>query len=171
MRIVIIGPARHGKDTFAMLMQAASDWTFESSTNWVADKFVRNYLAAKGINYGCLQACIDDRVNHRDLWYQACREYVKDDKSAIAEGIFAEHDIYVGIRGADELEAAAADAVIWVEAPNRIGADADRQQIRDIGNLVTASDADFIVNNDGTIEELAEAALYIVEDIKKELES
>tara|TARA_Y100000817_G_C16848374_1_gene541021 strand:+ start:1706 stop:2107 length:402 start_codon:yes stop_codon:yes gene_type:complete len=119
----------------------------------VAEHFGREYLAEKyGLEYPSLQACLDDRIHHRDKWYEACRDYNKGDLGRLTRDILSVYNIYVGMRGRDELEAVRdyVDLVIWVEAPNRIGGNQDARQIK-TDNLVRREDADLIFNNDGTI--------------------
>ena len=57
------------------------------------------------------------------------------------------------------------DAVIWVEAPKRVGADPDAAQI-DTDNLITKKDADIVINNDGSILDLI-IQLPLIERIVK----
>jgi hypothetical protein len=164
-RIIIVGPARHGKDTLAELLRDRYGWTFASSSHWVAKHFGREYLAEHyGLEYDTLQACLDDRIHHRDKWYKACRDYNKGDLGRLTNDILAEYNIYVGMRGRDELKAVedSVDLVIWIEAPNRIGGNPDARQIK-TNNLIRREDADIIIENDGTILDLITQLPHIKE--------
>ena len=164
-RIIIVGPARHGKDTLAELLRDRYGWTFASSSHWVGEHFGREYLAVKyGLKYPTLQACLDDRIHHRDKWYNACRAYNRGDLGRLTRDILSENDIYVGLRGRDELQAVRdeVDLVIWVEAPDRVGGNQDSRQIK-VDNLVRREDADLVINNDGTILDLITQLPHIKE--------
>ena len=168
VRIIIVGPGRHAKDTLAELLRDRYGWSFASSSHWVAENFGREYLEEEhGLRYDTMEECLADRVNHRNAWYQACRDYVKDDLSRLANDILAEYNIYVGMRGRDELMSVenTLDAVIWVEAPERVGVDPDVAQI-DTDNLITKKDADLVINNDGSILDLI-VQLPLIERIVK----
>lgn len=122
-RLLILGHARHGKDTVAELLRDNHGYTFASSSYFLAEVAVRPALAAKGITYHTLDECYADRVNHRAAWYDAISEYNGEDPSRLAKAILAEHAIYVGMRSNREYEAARPlfDAVLWVNAYERTG--------------------------------------------------
>ena len=47
MKILIIGEARHGKDTVAEIMRDEYGMTFQSSSHFVCEKAVFPYMSAK----------------------------------------------------------------------------------------------------------------------------
>ena len=82
----------------------------------------------------------------------------------LTNDILAEYNIYVGMRGRDELKAVedTVDLVIWIEAPNRIGGNPDARQIK-TDNLIRREDADLIIDNDGSIIDLITQLPHIKE--------
>ena len=168
MRILILGPARHGKDTFAECLSDLTGWTFGSSSEVVARLFGRDFLERKyGLKYHDLADCMADRYNHREKWYEACREFIGDDLTKLARTVFEEYDIYVGMRGRDELLSVIdyLDVSIWVEAPSRVGGNPDEEAIPE--NLIKKGDCHLVVNNDGTYHDLCVAARLVVAQMEE----
>ena len=118
---MILGHARHGKDTVAEILRDNHGFTFASSSLWAAEQAVRPALAAKGIVYASLEECYADRVNHRKFWYDTISEYNGYGASRLAEEILVEHDVYVGMRSLREYHASIKlfDYVLWVDASER----------------------------------------------------
>lgn len=123
-RLMILGYARHGKDTVAELLAKAHGLKHISSSLFVAEKAVRPALALQGITYPDLDSCYADRVNHRAAWKQAIVEYNTPDKARLARELFADFDMYVGLRDLEEFVAAQAaglfDVCIWVDSTERL---------------------------------------------------
>lgn len=121
MKLLILGHARHGKDTAAEYLRDAHGLTFRSSSLFLAETVVRPALAARGLTYPDLEACYADRVNHRALWRQLIEDYNRDDPARLAKAILAVSDCYVGMRTAREYEASRLlfDAVLWIDASGR----------------------------------------------------
>lgn len=145
--IVISGSARHGKDTVAEYLRDRLGLTFESSSMFCARKFI--FDAIKGsLGYSTLDECFEDRVNHRALWASLISSYNHKDPSRLSREIFAEYDIYVGIRSTFELEAAKEEGlvnlVIWVDASERHPV--EPADSFDIG----IESVDIMINNSGT---------------------
>lgn len=167
MKLIIVGPARHGKDTLADMLDELNGWSYRSSSEFVAERFGMKYLEEKhDLKYANLAECMADRVNHRLAWYESVRAYVGDDKSKLTREILASYDIYVGMRGADELVASRdlINASIWVEAPVRIGHNPDEV----IGpNLITKDQCDIVIYNDGCLSDLYEAARELTTILKE----
>jgi dephospho-CoA kinase len=149
VKLFVVGHGRHGKDTVAEFIQKNYGLTFESSSMFCAEHVVTPWLEKLGITYDSLEACYEDRVNHRQDWYEAIRAYNKEDESKLSRAIFAKYDMYVGIRSRVEfLEARHfSDLSIWVEA-------SDRWPDIDPTCKILQEDCDVIIDNNGTIEEL-----------------
>jgi hypothetical protein len=98
-----------------------------------------------------LEECYDDRINHRVEWYNAIRSFNQGDEARLSAAIFAEYDMYVGIRSRVEFLAAKhlSDLSIWVEAGQRV------PQV-DPTCKILATDCDIILDNNGTKRELVE---------------
>ncbi len=147
MKILILGNARHGKDTLAELWAEHFGTTFKSSSEMAMELFLFDKLSEKH-GYKTMQECFEDRVNHRQEWYLSICEYNKDDRARLSKDILKEHDCYVGMRDLDEFEASKGlfDAIIWVDATKRLGSSENT-------NKIPMGTADMIITNDGTFEE------------------
>lgn len=120
-RILVLGYARHGKDTVAEILRDKHGFTFQSSSMFAAENVVRPALAAAGITYATLEECYADRVNHRAFWYDSIAAFNEPDPAGLARAILATADVYVGMRSAREYRAARGlfDAIVWVDATAR----------------------------------------------------
>ncbi len=103
MKILIIGHARHGKDTVAKMIKGNIGLHFASSSEVANDVFVFNLLKDKH-GYKSKDQCFQDRVNHRAEWFDMITEYNSKDGARLAKDILKEHDIYVGMRNNTELQ-------------------------------------------------------------------
>lgn len=121
MKILIIGHGRHGKDTVAEYLRDHHGLSFRSSSLFLAETVVRPALVAHGLVYDTLDACYEDRVNHRCLWRDIILEYNAEDKARLAKAVLAVSDCYVGMRSIEEYCASRPlfDAVLWVDAAAR----------------------------------------------------
>lgn len=120
-RILIIGHARHGKDTVAEYLRDRTGLTFRSSSPFLAEKVVMPELAKRGLHYPTVDACYADRGAHRTAWAEIISEYNGKDATKLARAILREADCYVGMRMAREFEASAGlfDHILWVDATGR----------------------------------------------------
>lgn len=152
MKIMLLGHAQHGKDTIAEMLSAKHKLKFMSSSYFVAERAVRPYLAERGISYATLDECYADRVNHRADWYAAIALYNSADAARLGCELFAEFDIYVGLRSLREFAALyqrrAFNICWWVDASQRIPAE-PRSSI-----TVNPTLADITIDNNGSLEEL-----------------
>lgn len=121
MKLLILGHARHAKDTAALHLFRAHGITFRSSSEFLAETVIRPALAARGLRYRDAATCYADRVNHRALWRELIEDYNRDDPARLAKAILAEADCYVGMRMSREFWASRAlfDAVLWIDASGR----------------------------------------------------
>jgi hypothetical protein len=102
-KLLIIGHARHGKDTVAEFIKELFGLRFESSSVAASRIFLFDALKSK---YGYLtpEECFEDRVNHRQEWYELICEFNKYDKAKLAKDILQYGDIYVGMRDNEEID-------------------------------------------------------------------
>ena len=158
MKILILGNARHGKDTLAELFNQHFGLTFMSSSQASADFFLYNQLKDK-YGYTTSEECFEDRVNHRDEWYQAICDYNKDNRARLAQDILSRSNCYVGMRDKEEFNECVKqklfDIIIWVDASKRLPLEPGTSF------NINMSDADVIVENNGTFEEFVEKSKRI----------
>jgi dephospho-CoA kinase len=149
-KLLIIGHARHGKDTFAELLEKDFGLKFKSSSQAAADIFLFDALKDK-YGYETPEQCFEDRVNHRPEWYEMICDYNKDDRAKLAKGILTLTDCYVGMRDRDEIteciKQGLFDLIIWVDASDRLPLESP-----DSFNI-DKSCADIIIDNNGTFDE------------------
>lgn len=112
MKLLILGYARHGKDTVAEMF---INLKFESSSWYIA------HLINKDLKYPTVKECFDDRVNKRAFWHDWITNYNTPDASKLCQEILKDNDIYVGMRTYREFVATKYlfDLTIWVDASNR----------------------------------------------------
>ena len=158
MKILILGNARHGKDTLAELFNKYFGLTFMSSSQASADFFLYNQLKDK-YGYTTSEECFEDRVNHRQEWYEAICHYNKDNRARLAQDILSRSNCYVGMRDKEEFKECVKrklfDIIIWVDASKRLPLEPGTSFNIDM------SDADIIVENNGTFEEFVEKSKRI----------
>lgn len=147
MKLFICGHGRHGKDTAAEILRDELGVRFESSSLFCAEKIVKPYLDERCIMYDSAEERYNDRHNHRELWFEAIREFTKDDPTRLSRELFKVHDIYVGIRSREEFLASKylADVSIWVDASKRL-------DYIDPTCEILESDCDITITNNGTLE-------------------
>lgn len=175
MKIMVIGHARHGKDTVGEILRDAYGWTFNSSSLFCAEKVMmpafnkllpgNKHMLPGNIEekaYGSVQQCYDDRHNHRAFWHQEIAAYctATGDLARLAREIFKVNDVYCGCRSAREFHAARAEGVfdlsIWVDRSGHLPPES-----RDSMKLEQWM-ADCIIDNNDTLENLQRRVIRIV---------
>lgn len=122
IKVLIIGHARHGKDTSAEIIKELFNYTFESSSVAAARIFLFDALRDR-YGYGNFIECFDDRVNRRAEWFNAIKEYNSADRSRLAKEILTSSDMYLGMRSEEEftacVDAGIFDLVIGIYDPRK----------------------------------------------------
>lgn len=116
-KILIVGHARHGKDTVAEFIASELGVRYKASSE-VCAEFIKDAMGG----YSTVQECFEDRANHRPRWHELIKYYCKEDKARLGRLIFDTCPIYCGIRDTAELDAVIAEfdpIVIWVAAEMR----------------------------------------------------
>lgn len=167
MKLMIIGHARHGKDTVAELLAKQYRMKFVSSSWWCAENVMmpafknspnrpvtgRPRAGVELFGYDSVKECFEDRHNHREFWHKTIAEYCEQDLPRMGLQILDANDIYVGCRNFREFEAlkacAAFDFSIWVDASKRLPPEDERSM------GLSPWQADYILDNNGTIEQTA----------------
>lgn len=150
-RILVLGHGRHGKDTVCEILKERYGLQFTSSSWFCAERVVMPALNGQ-FQYKDAQACYEDRHNHRALWYDLIRDFNRPDATALGRAIFAENDVYCGLRSKAEFHAlrnaGVYDYAIWVDASDRVPPE-DASSC-----TVEPWMADFVIDNNGTLEDL-----------------
>jgi len=151
MKLIITGYKRHGKDTVCEYLRDYGGFTFTSSSWYACNKFLFAALKDK-YGYDSVQACFDDRDNHRQEWFEAINAYNTPDLSRLVREIFCENDIYCGLRNRDEFVSAREDGLvdlaIWVDASGRKPPESASSM------TLRQEDTDLTIDNNGTLEAL-----------------
>lgn len=157
-KFLVIGHARHGKDTFAEILEEEFGLKFQSSSQSAADIFIYDALKEK-YGYKTPEECFEDRVNHRAEWKTMICDYNTPDKARLAKAILDRSDCYVGMRDKDEIKECLKqelfEVIIWVDALERLEPE-DPSSFN-----IDRSDADFFVDNNGTLEQFREKVIRI----------
>ena len=157
-KILIIGNQRHGKDTFAEILNEVFGYKFASSSQSAADIFIYDELKTK-YGYKTPVECFEDRVNHRGEWYNMICDYNKHDKARLAKSILEKSDCYVGMRDKEEIDECMKQGlfklIIWVDASERLPLES-----ADSFNI-DRSCADLIVENNGSYEEFRDKVIRL----------
>jgi hypothetical protein len=164
-KLLILGYARHGKDTVAELLRDHEyGLRFVSSSYFLAEKVCRPYLAERGVTYPDLEACYADRVNHRAAWHDAIADWNREDPALLSREILKVADVYVGMRADREYQVAKGlfDMVIWVDSSER-GLPPEDKSSMDIE--FAEGEMRWLPNN-GTIEDLKDRIDELVSDLK-----
>lgn len=153
-KLLILGYARHGKDTVGEMLRDIHGYKFTSSSEFVGREVMWD-------NWGCavyenFEEMFEDRVNHRVLWMQMISAYNTPDKTMTAKTMIERgFDLYVGMRRHDELvasqEAGTFDAVVWVDASDRHPPETGSMDI-----TPENCGADYFIDNNGSLEDLHE---------------
>lgn len=120
-KLLILGHARHGKDTVAEILRDKHGFDFRSSSHFLAETVVMPALAFRGFSYRDVSECYDDRVNHRALWREIIANHNQSDPTRLSRAILDVSDCYVGMRTVREYHASIDlfDSVAWVDASGR----------------------------------------------------
>lgn len=162
-KLLIIAPARWGKDTMGEILRDNIGLKFMSSSQAAADIFIYKELKDK-YGYKTPEECFEDRMNHRPEWYNLICEYNKDDRTRLAQEILKLNDCYIGMRDRDEIRACidngVFDLIVWVDASKRL-------PMEDSSSFnIDKSCADIIIDNNGTKEEFVERVIRFGKCIK-----
>lgn len=154
-KILLIGNARHGKDTLAELFNKHFGMSYKGSSHAANEIFIFDALKDE-YGYKTLEQCFEDRVNQREKWYNMIRDYNDPDRSRLAKEIMSMVDCYVGMRDYEEFQASKDlfDIIIYVDA-------SERQPTESVSFNIPIDEADFIVTNNGSPEELETKAIKL----------
>lgn len=150
-KLLVIGHGRHGKDTVCEILKSEYNFSFRSSSDFCAEKFIYNNLKDL-YGYKNYDECYIDRHNHREEWYTMIHDYCKNDHSRLGRDIFSENDIYCGLRNKTEFHAMRNEGVfdyaIWVDRSDHLPLEDKSSMTLEIWM------ADYVVDNNGSIDDL-----------------
>ena len=151
MKFLVIGHARHGKDTVSDLMEKNHGITHKSSSMHNAEHTVFPVLAPL-YGYKTVEECFNDRGNHRKEWYDLIAARCSEDPAAIGREILATSDIYCGLRNKREFHGiknnGLIDYVIWVDRSDHLP-----PEPKDSMSLEPWM-ADYIIDNNTSLKDL-----------------
>lgn len=155
-KLMVLGYARHGKDTVCEILRDEFGFSFVSSSVFVLEKAILPTLNAMGYHYKSLDEAMKRREEvpgWRAIWFECIAAYNKEDPSRLGTELFQEYDIYCGIRRLEELvdlkHKRIFDWSIWVDATLRMPPEGAES------NTLHPGLADFTVNNNTTIGDLS----------------
>lgn len=153
LKLLVIGYGRHGKDTVCELLARDYGYHFISSSQFCADHFIYDELKDK-YGYSTPEECYADRHNRRAEWYNMICDYNAEDAGKLGKEIFAKYDIYCGLRNVREWQQMNKDRTfdfsIWVDRSDHLPPEDTSS------NTLNAVLADYVLDNNGTLEELEE---------------
>lgn len=170
-RILVLGHGRHGKDTVCEMLANEYDLKFTSSSAFCAERVIMPKLSNLWVSgelgmpgpYHSAQECYEDRHNHRAFWYEAIRDFNRPDATALGRAIWAENDVYCGLRSKAEFHAlrnvGAFDVAIWVDASDRVPPE-DASSC-----TVEPWMADYVLDNNGSLEDLELNLKQLMENV------
>ena len=160
MKLLILGYARHGKDTVAEILSSMLGLRCTSSSSYACEQIVFPELKEK-YGYTSSDACFADRINHREEWFKLIQHHNRADPSRLTRDMLVDHSIVVGIRCRDELQASADlfDVIVWVDASKRL----EKEAI--VSCTVDPTLAHIVIDNNGNREDL-ESCVRAVFDSK-----
>ena len=158
MNLLIIGHARHGKDTVCEMLSELSNLTFTGSSLLATDLGIFDGIIQKYIKVDvpsirmARQKFYENKEMFRQEMYEAIREFNREDSIRLAIEVFKNANIYCGLRDRREFNAIRAanlvQLVIWVDASLRCPKEASTSMKLD------RTCADIIIENNGSVAEL-----------------
>ena len=139
-------------------------YTFQSSSKFCSELFIFNDLKEQ-YNYDNEEECYADRHNHRTEWYNMIHGYCKDDLAKLGRNLFAQHDIYCGLRNKREFFAMQNEEIfdyaIWVDR-------ADHLPLEDPSSMsIEQWMCDYTIDNNGDLARLQKNVDVLIKTIFK----
>lgn len=165
LKLLVVGKARHGKDTLCEWLRDNLGYSFQSSSERIIQEFFPALQQLKG--YETVKEAYNDRYNYRDFLYHLVATYNSYDLTRMAKLVLTDNDIYCGMRKYEELEACKKaglfDLIVWVDAEERLG------DTETTSCTVKPSQADIIITNNDTEQEFLEKIERVMKLIGKEV--
>jgi len=164
MNILIIGHKDHGKDEVGERLSKLLECEYRSSSLFMCEKAVLPTLAPK-YGYASVEECYNDRDNHREEWFDLIYEYNRLSPTRTADELLEVAPIYVGMRNRIEFTAnmdkGNFDLIFWVDGSKRKPLESSKSL------ELCEEDADYCIDNNGTIEDLDPQLTFYADLIRK----
>ena len=170
-KVMVVGHARHGKDTVCEYLRDFHGLSFMSSSLAAVVSAIWPVLSIK-YGYKDLDECFHDRFSHRAEWFELISEYTNSNLTRLADDIFTHSDIYCGVRRQEELTAISVKydlMIIIVSAMERVGKGESSNSFTLRLPIFSNLNNSFSINNDSTIEDLYDNIDKLVPEIKAHL--
>jgi hypothetical protein len=160
MKLLVIGHARHGKDTFCEMLRNRYGLSFETSSLVACQQFLFDLAVSQGMDYISPEDLYIRRGEVRKWMHEEIRKFNDGDLTRLARLVTKDNDIYCGMRNREELEACKAagvfDAVIWVDRSEHLLPEPmESMQLR-------KGDADVVIDNNGSLKDLQDQADFLM---------
>ena len=162
-KLLVVGHGRHGKDTVCEMLEKYN-YSFQSSSKFCSELFIFNDLKDK-YGYANEEECYVDRHNHRAEWYDMIHEYCSKDLARLGRNLFAEHDIYCGLRNKREFFAMQNEEIfdyaIWVDRADHLPLESYKSM------SIEQWMCDYTIDNNATIDRLEKNVDTLIKTIFK----
>lgn len=159
-KILVLGKARHGKDTFCEILRDNYGYKFESSSARIIKEFLP--FLQKLYGFKDFEEAYESRFDMRDFLFQLVSAYNSKDLTRMAQLVLEGNDIYCGMRSYEEVEACKEsgvfDLIVWVDAEERLG---DTEPSSSC--TVVKSQADIVIENDDSKVEFEDKVKNLME--------
>lgn len=165
MKVMVIGHARHGKDTVGELLKKHYGLSFTSSSLFCAERIMMPFFDNAEADdklpvYDTAEECYEDRANYRKQWHDQITAHCQGDLSRLVREIFEKNDVYCGCRNDREFLQAKGEGLfnfsLWVDRSLHLPAEK-----RDSMKLERWM-ADEVVDNNGSLADLERNLIRIV---------
>lgn len=120
--LLVYGHRQHGKDSACEYLAQAYGLMFSSSSLFACERFLFESMRLT-YGYQTIEECYADRDQHREYWFNAIANYNHPDPTKLGRELYAQYDIYCGIRNDVEfnalVEAGLIKTKLWVDASKR----------------------------------------------------
>lgn len=156
MKLIILGYARHGKTTVQEILEEKG-FKILDQTEYI----IENILVPSV--YRTREEALQNKFKDRALWFEKVNDYNSKEPSRLQRELFESgSDVHVGMRNIEELKHAKENLNVftaWVQDSRKPPEPPESCTVR-------PEDADYIVDNSGTLEDLKENVNKFLKEIK-----
>ena len=143
--VSFVGYGRAGKDTAAKIYCQLMQITYGGSTSLAVLPYVAHATGDREWE------CYSKRHANREFWFRFCNELRRGEPDLLAKLVLSQGDVLVGVRAAEEfrclIPGGVADINVWIDR---------RDTPVDSTVEFTRDEADLVIDNNGSINELRE---------------